>query len=73
MATQQTKGFALPCPKCHEETATLALDLTDLETVRCLDCDETFTLSEARDEAAAALARWEALIRWTEAAPADPE
>jgi cysteine sulfinate desulfinase/cysteine desulfurase-like protein len=62
------KGFAVSCPKCRDEAATVRLDLNDLAVCTCSACDEEFSPQEARDLAAAELARWEAVCRWVESA-----
>jgi hypothetical protein len=46
----------------------VSIDLTDLGSITCSACDEVFSATQARDLAAAELARWEKVVRWVEAA-----
>jgi transposase-like protein len=69
MATAtKIKGFDVTCPRCHDADATVTLDLNDLAECRCSGCDETFSPRQARDLAAAELAKWEKVVRLTEMA-----
>jgi len=61
------KGLTLPCPKCGEAEASIALNLDDLDTCHCLACDEEFTLGEIRD----LIAKWQRVLRWVELFPAE--
>lgn len=70
MATATKTGFGVSCPHCRDEDATISLDLNDVRTARCNGCDEEFSPQQARDMAAAELARWEAVCRWVELMPA---
>lgn len=48
-------GFGeLPCPKCGAEAA-IRLDLDDLDTFSCGECDQSYTLGD--------VTRW--IDRWT--------
>jgi uncharacterized protein (DUF983 family) len=67
-ATQKATSFSVCCPHCHDEGAVIELDLNEVGTIRCSSCDTEFTATEARDLAAAELARWERLVRWVEMA-----
>lgn len=67
-ASKTARGFKVVCPHCHDQDATVTLDLNDLAECRCSGCDETFSPRQARDLAAAELARWEAVCRWVELA-----
>ena len=68
MAATKT-GFGVSCPHCHDTDGSIALDLNDVQTIRCSGCDEEFSPQQARDMVAAELARWEAVCRWVEMAP----
>jgi transposase-like protein len=69
MATKAKTGFGVSCPYCrHDEDAVVSIDLNDLAECRCSSCDETFSPRQARDLAAAELARWERVLAWVEAA-----
>ena len=46
------------------------IDLNNLNEVTCSGCSETFSPRQARDLVAAELARWDAVCRWIELAPA---
>jgi hypothetical protein len=59
------RGLLLPCPLCGEAEATVQLNLADLDTCTCLECDAEFSL----DELAGRLARWQALLAWRDLAP----
>lgn len=64
-------GFGITCPFCRSEDDAVMLNLNDLAECHCADCEETFRPEQARDLAAAELARWEAIVRWIAlAAPA---
>lgn len=67
-ATKVSKGFKVTCPHCHDTDATINLDLNDVRSLTCSSCDETFSPQQARDLAAAELARWDAVCRWVELA-----
>jgi uncharacterized protein (DUF983 family) len=67
-ATRTSKGFKVSCPHCHDEDATVRIDLNNLAVCTCSACDEEFSPREARDLVAAELARWEAVCRWVEMA-----
>lgn len=66
MATKAKTGFGVSCPHCHDEDAVVSIDLNDLNECSCSSCDETFSPRQARDLAAAELARWEKVVRWAE-------
>jgi uncharacterized protein (DUF983 family) len=66
-ASKSKTGFNVACPKCGEhESLTLALD--NVQALECSSCGESFSAREARDLAAAELARWEAVCRWVDLA-----
>ncbi len=58
------KGFDCHCIKCG--AAAVALDLDDLDSIRCRECDEEFYLDDVRQF----LDGWRAVIEWIDAAPA---
>jgi hypothetical protein len=64
------KGFSITCPMCHDAEAVVSIDLNNLAECRCSGCDETFSPRQARDHAAAELARWERVVRWVALADA---
>jgi len=69
MATAtKAKGFDVRCPHCHDEDATISLDLADVQTVRCSACDEEFTVREAILMVTTELQKWQAVGRWVEMA-----
>lgn len=68
MATKTTKSLNVVCPFCGANPASLSLDLNDLDTITCGDC-ETYTVAEAVEKAREALAAWERLAAWVDAAP----
>ena len=72
MATTTTtaKRFNVTCPHCHDADAIVSLDLNDLAECRCSGCDEVFSPEQARDLAAAELARWDAVAKWIQMAGA---
>ena len=55
----------VPCPKCGQAEATVRLDLSDLETCHCVDCDETFSLDLVRDF----IAKWQRVLGWVATCP----
>lgn len=67
-ATKTTRGFQVTCPHCHDADASVSIDLNNLAECRCSGCDEVFGPRQARDLVAAELARWDAIVRWVEAA-----
>lgn len=67
MATAtKIKGFNATCPMCHDEDSTVTLDLNDLSECRCSGCDAMFSAEQARDLAAAELAKWERVVKFVE-------
>lgn len=62
------KGFAVTCPMCGDVEATVRLDLNALYVCVCSSCDEEFSPQTARDKAAEAFRRWEAVCRWIDLA-----
>jgi transcription elongation factor Elf1 len=64
MATKSKTTFGVTCPHCHDTDAVVSIDLNEVGTIRCSACDTEFTATEARDLAAAELARWEKVVAW---------
>jgi transcription elongation factor Elf1 len=59
------KGFGyLPCPLCGAE-ATVSVDLDDLDTFRCGECDDTFTAYDLRER----MEKWQKVLGWLDSAP----
>lgn len=66
MANIETqRGLRLPCPKCGEEAARIALHLSDMETFRCEECEEEFTAADMVE----LVKRWAPVLKWIETAP----
>lgn len=61
---EKPKGIRLPCPKCMEATASIYLSLSDLNTCRCHDCEEEFTVTDMRGM----VAEWQRFIAWLDGA-----
>lgn len=53
------------CPKCMAE-ASITLDVNDGDTLRCLDCEEEYSLSDVE----AVVESWARLLPWLKAHPA---
>lgn len=59
------RGFGyLPCPRCLA-TGMVRLDLSDLDTCACTECDEEFTLADVRG----LIAAWAPVLAWIDSAP----
>jgi hypothetical protein len=59
------RGFGyLPCPRCGEE-ASIRIDLDDLDTFTCQECDNDFTLDTVRN----LIDRWQRVLAWIDRAP----
>jgi hypothetical protein len=77
IAAKRTKGFALHCPQCGEKAA-MNLDLSDLSTVTCESCGDSFAVSTAIKMLAERLAQWQRVAQWIDlasdlAVPTTPE
>jgi uncharacterized protein (DUF983 family) len=57
------KGFYCPCPRCGKET--VFVELSDVSSVRCWDCNEELTLEELRR----LVNGWSAVLAWLATAP----
>lgn len=62
--TEASRGGNLPCPRCGEVCG-IALDLDDLETCRCRECEENFTLDDVR----AITKAWAPVLAWIDSSP----
>jgi hypothetical protein len=60
--------FGVRCVHCADPDAELSINLGDLEQITCSACDTTYSAREARDLAAAELARWEKVCKWIQMA-----
>ena len=65
MCTQTNPGCLLPCPKCGEVSATIALNLGDMQTFTCQECSEEFDRSDIESF----IAKWQRLFAWIDTAP----
>ncbi len=63
MGKQQGFG-CLPCPYCGEEGNVL-LDLSDLDTFKCCECDREWSRSDLEE----ILAKWQRVLTWIDSAP----
>ena len=52
-------GFKLRCIKCGHEDA-ISLDMDDLKTLRCRECDDEFTT----EEVAEVIGEWQKALDW---------
>jgi transcription elongation factor Elf1 len=66
--TKTKKSLNVSCPLCHDEDATISMDLNQIGTIRCSACDGEFTAAEARDMVEAELARWQRVCHLVEVA-----
>jgi uncharacterized protein (DUF983 family) len=60
-----SRGILLPCPHCGESEATITLNLSDMETMTCQECDAEFTTDDVRN----IIAKWTPVLKWLDAAP----
>jgi uncharacterized protein (DUF983 family) len=61
------KGFYSPCPRCGEEA--VYVDLFNVGSVRCGECNEERTLKQLRR----LVDGWSAVLAWLDTAPLYPE
>lgn len=62
------RGWAgVPCVKCVALDS-LRMDVGEVTSFVCNQCDESFTADDVR-EAVAAVAKWAPLLKWIELAP----
>ena len=64
-------GFDVRCPGCGcgADDATLTIDLNNLKTITCTNCEWEGTTAEAAAWVAKQAAAWAAIARWVESAP----
>lgn len=63
-------AIQLPCPRCGESIANIALNLwtlddTTADNFTCAECSESFSVDLVRE----IIARWQPLLKWLESAP----
>lgn len=63
--TEAQRGVTLPCPRCGEREAAILLNLADVETCTCGECEEGFDLGEVREF----IERWGKVLNWIDAFP----
>jgi DNA-directed RNA polymerase subunit M/transcription elongation factor TFIIS len=68
--TKTLPALQLPCPKCGEPTASIALNLWTLDdedagNFTCQECENEISLAELRGF----ISRWSKLIAWLENVP----
>ena len=63
--TEATTGLQLPCPCCGQAEANIALELHDMQSFTCRECDAEFT----RADIEALIARWQPVLAWIDTAP----
>jgi hypothetical protein len=63
-ATATTRGFAVRCLLCAEED-TVRVDVHDVHTFHCGQCENEFTADDVRAE----MARWTKLLAWLDTTP----
>ena len=52
-------GFNLTCIKCGHD-GSISLDMDDLKTLRCRECDDEFTT----EDVAAIIGEWQKALEW---------
>lgn len=57
------KGFDAPCIRCGQSKS-VALYLSDLESVACTGCNEDFMISDVRK----LVASWAEVLKWIDVA-----
>jgi transposase-like protein len=66
-AAPARRGFPdVHCLRCGNPDAAVSVDLHDVGSFRCSECQEEWTADDVR----AQLRGWEAVLRWVESAPA---
>ena len=69
MARAKNKGLTLPCPSCGSLEATFRLDLNTL-MLTCEECEDSMDAVVARNQIAAHLRRWDAVVELVDHASA---
>lgn len=64
-ASATKRGLLLPCPMCGETGASVSLQLSDMDTLHCGDCDTDFTVADVRY----LIDQWTPVLAWVELAP----
>jgi hypothetical protein len=65
--TATRRGFkGIRCPLCGSDSDTQTLELDNLDTFLCAGCDEDYTADDLRQ----AIAAWQRVLAWIDAAPA---
>lgn len=63
------KGMLLPCPRCETVDARIQLDLDDMNSLFCRECEEVFTVANMRF----LHVRWACALEWIDRAPTNRE
>lgn len=69
-ATKIAKSLKACCPFCLASEI-ITIDLNDMSTINCGECDETFTARQAAAKMAEIAAKWLKIADWVDAAPID--
>ena len=69
-ATKTLPSITLPCPRCGEASANIALNLWSLEdpdgeNFSCTECDADLSLTDIRN----LVGKWSRLLSWIETVP----
>jgi transcription elongation factor Elf1 len=69
MATRiKSPTLELTCPFCGHDDAVLSLNLNDLDSITCGECEQEFSAEEAANKARALARKWDAVVRWIDTA-----
>lgn len=63
--TTTSKGIQLPCPRCGEKDANVALYMAEGDLFQCQECEEEFSVEDIRQ----ILAFWGPVVKWLDAMP----
>lgn len=58
------RGFELCCPYCGETDVAMTLDLSDLSSLTCRECEDVFAVHTAIKTLTEQLAAYQALADW---------
>jgi transcription elongation factor Elf1 len=64
-----TRGMTLPCPHCGEEQAVISLNLADMDSFTCQECNAEFDTDSVRN----LIAKWTRILAWIGTAPGSDE
>ncbi len=65
--TASRRGFrGVRCPLCGSADDTQTVELDNLDTFHCAGCDSEYTADDLRE----AIAAWQRVLTWIDAAPA---